>query len=377
MKIQGIPKYAFTMLIIAVVACAPQEVTVNGELTSNQIKEFTDELIDKLVAGNEFSGSVLIAKDREAIYTRAAGEASQRYGVENRIDTKFNLGSMNKMLTGVAIMQLAQEGKLSVEDAIGKHLPDYPNEAVRAKVTIHHLLTHTSGMGMYWRELFEDPYWIMRKTTEDFAELTYEQPLAFEPGEQFQYSNCGPIVVGLLIEKISGQSYDDYIREHVTSPTGMENTDTYDLTKPVPNLATGYTRMNLMGEPQEELLENYFITPSKGGPAGGGYSTVEDLLRFANALQGNLLLDQAHVELLTTGKVERNPEKKYAYYFEEELINGHRVIGHGGGAAGINSDLRIYTDLGYTVAVMTNYDPPAAQKVAGKLKELLTGSGSD
>ncbi len=373
MKIASTSRHLIPVLIIAAAACTSQKEVPEGDLTVRQIKDFADELIDELAAGDEFSGTVLIAKDGETIYTRAVGEASKRYGVANRMDTKFNLGSMNKMFTAVAIMQLAQDGKLSVEDLVGKHLPEYPNEAVREKVTIHHLLTHTSGMGMYWRELFEDPYWVMRKTTEDFAALTYEQPLAFEPGEQFQYSNCGPIVVGLIIEKLSGQSYDDYIREHVTGPAGMEHTDTYDLPRPVPNLAMGYTGMNLMGEPQEDLLENYFITPSKGGSAGGGYSTVQDLLRFANAVQGNTLLDQAHVELVTIGKVDRNPEKKYAYFFEEELINGHRVIGHGGGAAGINSDLRIYTDLGYMVAVMTNYDPPAAQKVAGKLKELLTG----
>ena len=372
MTIPGRPKHLFIALLIAAAACAPQQQTVEGELTVRQIREFTDELIDELIAGDEFSGAVLIAKDGEAIYTRAVGEASIRYGVANRIDTKFNLGSMNKMFTGVAIMQLAQEGKLSVDDLVGKHLPEYPNKAVREKVTINHLLTHTSGMGMYWRELFEDPAWLMRKTTTDFAELTYDQALAFEPGEKFQYSNCGAIVAGLIIEKISGKSYDDYIREYVTGPAGMENTDTYDLTKPVPNLATGYTRMSLMGGRQEELSENYFIKPSKGSPAGGGYSTVEDLLRFANALEENLLLDQAHTDLLTSGKVVRNPEKKYAYYFEEDLTNDHRVVGHGGGAAGINSDLRIYTDLGYVVAVMTNYDPPAAQKVAGKLKELLT-----
>ena len=273
----------------------------------------------------------------------------------------------------MAIVQLAQQRKLMFDDLVGKHLPDYPNEEVREKVTIHHLLTHTSGMGLYWIELFHKHDWILIKTAQDYDALTNKKPLSFEPGERFQYSNSGPIVLGLIIEKISGMSYDEYIQKYVTGPVGMENTYFYDITTPIPNLATGYTKRNLLGELQKDWLENYFVTPSRGGPAGGGYSTVEDLLRFDIALRSNQLLDQEHFAILTTGKVDRTPDKKYAYLFEEQYINGHRVIGHGGGAPGINSQLRMYMDLGYTVVVMSNYDPPAAGNVVNKLAELLTG----
>jgi len=341
--------------------------------SEKQLTTILDALINDLVQEDKFSGAVLVAKNGKPFYTRAVGEASKRYGVPNKINTKFNLGSMNKMFTSVAIVQLAQQRKLLFDDLVGKHLPDYPNKEVREKVTIHHLLTHTSGMGLYWIEFFHKHDWILIKTAQDYDALTNEKPLAFEPGERFQYSNCGPIVLGLIIEKIGGLSYDEYIQKYVTGPAGMENTYCYDITTPVPNLATGYTKRNLLGELQEDWLENYFITPSKGGPAGGGYSTVEDLLRFDIALRSYQLLDQEHFSILTTGEVDRTPDKKYAYLFEEQYINGHRVIGHGGGAAGINSQLRMYMDLGYTVVVMSNYDPPAAGNVANKLAELLTG----
>jgi len=341
--------------------------------SEKQLTTILDVLIDDLVQEDKFSGAVLVAKNGKPFYTRAVGEASKRYGVPNKINTKFNLGSINKMFTSVAIVQLAQQRKLSFDDLVGKHLPDYPNKEVREKVTIHHLLTHTSGMELYWIEFFHKHDWILIKTVQDYDALTNEKSLAFEPGERFQYSNCGPIVLGLIIEKISGMSYDDYIQENITSPARMENTYCYDITTPVPNLATGYTKRNLLGELQEDWLENYFITPSKGGPAGGGYSTVEDLLRFDIALRSYQLLDREHFDILTIGKVDRNPGKKYAYLFEEQYINGHRVIGHGGGAAGVNSQLCMYMDLGYTVVVMSNYDPPAAGNVANKLAELLTG----
>ena len=341
--------------------------------SEKQLTSILEAIITDLVQKDKFSGAVLVAKNGKPFYTRAVGEASKRYRVPNKIDTKFNLGSMNKMFTGVAIVQLAQQNKLLFDDLVGKHLPDYPNKEVREKVTIHHLLTHTSGMGLYWIELFHKHDWILIKTAQDYDALANKKPLSFEPGERFQYSNCGPIVLGLIIEKISGLSYDEYIQMYVTGPAGMENTYCYDITTPVPNLATGYTKRNLLGEPQKNWLENYFVTPSKGGPAGGGYSTVEDLLRFDIALRSYQLLDQEHFAILTTGKVDRTPDKKYAYLFEEQYINGHRVIGHGGGAAGINSQLRMYMDLGYTVVIMSNYDPPAAGIVVNELAELLTG----
>jgi CubicO group peptidase (beta-lactamase class C family) len=178
-------------------------------------------------------------------------------------------------------------------------------------------------------------------------------------------------VLGLIIEKISGLSYDDYIQKHITEPAGMENTFCYDISKPVPNLAIGYSKRNLTGETQKDRIENDSFTPTKGGPAGGGYSTVEDLLCFDTALRAHKLLDEKHFTIMTTGKVDRDNNRKYAYLFEERFINGHRVIGHGGGAPGINSQLHMYMDLGYTVAVMSNYDPPSANRVADKIMEWL------
>ena len=364
----SLPPYGWASFAVRP-ATDPNEVLPEGELTAEKLKTYIDAVIDELVAEDRFSGAVLVARYGQPLYRRAVGEASRRYHIPNQIDTKINLGSMNKMFTGVAIGQLAQQGKLSFDDNVGKYLPDYPNADVRDKVTIHHLLTHTSGMGDYWEKLF-DAHWWEIKTVQQLADLTAEQPLEFEPGAKFSYSNAGPIVLGLIIEKISGMSYYDYIRENITGPAGMVNTDCYEVDRPTENLAIGYTRSNYEDERTDTLRNNLFMHAVKGGPAGGGYSTVDDLLAFDVALQTFQLLDEEHFNIVTTGKVDLGPDAKYAYLFGDRDREGHRVIGHNGGAPGINAVLSMYVDLGYTVAVLSNYDD-GAMLVADKLNRLL------
>lgn len=330
-------------------------------MTDEQMAAALGAYVARLVERDEFSGAVLLARGEKPLLRQAYGLASKRYDVANRPDTKFNLGSMNKMLTGVAIVQLAEQGKLAFDDPIIKHVPDYPNKAIAEKVTIHHLLTHTSGMGSYWNERYENA-WKRIRTVQDFVPTFVDDPLAFEPGERFGYSNAGYVVLGLIIERVSGLTYDDYIRQYVTGPAGMTDTDTYAIDTPVPNLAIGYTNMTLDGAPAPGPRHNNLLLHSiKGGPAGGGYSTVDDLLRFSLALQQNKLLSPKSTELLWTAKVKEGPTFGYAYGFGEEFENGHRCVGHNGGAPGISADFRCFPDLGYTYAVLSNYDQAAAR----------------
>lgn len=346
---------------------APEE-----RLTDGEIVKFMDKYLEDMVADNRFSGTVLIAKDGTPFYTRVYGEASKRYNILNKLDTKFNLGSMNKMFTGVAIMQLVEQGKLSIDDKVGKFLPDLPHKEIADKVTIHHLLSHTSGMQDYWDELF-DAHWWEIKTVDQMAELLFDDSLLFEPGSDFHYSNSGPIVLGMIIEKITGQSYFDYIRENIYKPAGMINSDCYEMDRPVPNLAIGYTKVNYDGssDPDDDWRNNLFLHAGKGGPAGGGFSTVEDLLQFAISLRENKLISQESFDLMTTIKTEMRPGRGYAYLFQDKTVNGQRIVGHGGGAPGINANLAVFLDSGYTVAVMANYDG-AASTVSRKVEELLT-----
>jgi len=351
----------------------PDAAPVAKHMTETEMASSLASYLDTLVKDDKFSGVVLIAKDGKPVFEKAYGLANKAKNLSNNNETKFNLGSMNKMFTAVAIAQLAEAGKLAFDDKVGKYLPDYPNKDVADKVTIHHLLTHTSGLGSYWNARF-DAKRASLKTVSDYLALFADQPLLFEPGKRFQYSNSGFIVLGAIIEKVSGQSYYDYVREHIYKPAGMKNTEAFESSVETPNLAMGYTSEGPEGEASAgPRRENTATRPNRGGPAGGGYSTVEDLLRFHLALRDHKLLSAKYTDLITTGKVDMG-RARYAYGFGDEVVNGKRIFGHNGGAPGIGSDLSMYPELGYTSVVMTNYDPPLMMPVVRRIRDLITQS---
>ena len=330
-----------------------------------------DSYLNTLVAENKLSGVVLVAKDGVTVASKVAGIANKATNAPIDLNTKFNLGSMNKMFTAVAIAQLVQAGKLSFTDTVGKQLPDYPNKEVAAKVTIHHLLTHTSGLGMYWN----DKFMAQRDkllTVAAHLPLFASDPLAFPPGEKFQYSNAGYMLLGAIIEKVSGQDYYSYVQEHIYKPAGMNDTGFYEPGKPIPNLAVGYTRMSLNGQPQTEIRDNESTREIKGGPAGGGFSTAPDLVRFQHALFSYKLLDKAHTELVTTGKVDGPGGKsRYGYGFGDSNSDGKHIVGHNGGAPGIAANLDMFPESGYTAVELMNADPPALMPIVKGVRERI------
>ena len=338
-------------------------------LSENEIVEKTAAFLEELNGRGAFSGAVLIAKDGVPILRKAYGYASRSFDVPNRVDTKFNLGSMNKMFTATAIMQLVEKGKIKLDGKIIDYVPDYPNKDVASRVTIHQLLTHTAGLGNYWTPEYMKASKDLYKEVEDYLPLFANDDLLFEPGSQFSYSNAGFMVLGLIIEKVTGANYFGYVRENVYEPAGMVNTDAYENDYVVPNLAVGYTRMQAR---PGELKNNLFLHVVKGGPAGGGYSTVEDLLSFANVLMGGKLLSKKSRELMTSGKVQTEPHIMYCYGFRDRVENGHHIVGHTGGFPGISGYLGIFTDLGYTVAVLSNMDEGTSEPVSF-IEELLVG----
>lgn len=312
--------------------------------------------LDKAAADGRFSGTALVAKNGKPVFTAVYGMADREKKIPNKLNTQFRIGSMNKMFTATAILQLEQAGKISLSDPLNKYLPDYPNKDLAAKVTIHHLLTHTGGTGDFFGPEF-DKHRLELRTLQDYVTLYGKRDLAFEPGSRWDYSNYGFLLLGLVVEKASGQNYYDYVREHIFKPAGMNSTDSLPEDQAVANRSVGYTKMD---GPTEK--SNVDTLPYRGTSAGGGYSTVEDLLAFANALASDKLLDAKHVDLLTVGKVERpGGGSKYAYGFGDETsVDGVRCFGHGGGAPGMNGDLKVCPTSGYTIAVLANLDPQAA-----------------
>jgi D-alanyl-D-alanine carboxypeptidase len=333
----------------------------------NEIQSY----FDSLASENKFSGVLLVAKDGLTVASKAAGIANKESGAVIDLNTKFNLGSMNKMFTAVAIAQLAQAGKLSFTDTVGKHLPDYPNKEVAEKVTIHHLLTHTSGMGMYWNEKFMAQREKLL-TVAAHLPLFADDPLLFPPGEKFQYSNSGFMLLGAIIEKVSGQDYYSYVQEHVYKPAGMTNTGFYEPGKDIANLAIGYSRMSPDGRRLAEARDNTSLREVRGGPAGGGYSTAPDLVKFHQALFSYKLLDKEHTGLITTGKVE-GPRGmgRYGYGFGDNNADGKHSVGHNGGSPGIAANLEMFPETGYTAVALMNTDPPSMMPIAKAMRERI------
>jgi D-alanyl-D-alanine carboxypeptidase len=319
-----------------------------------------------------FSGVVLVAQGDRPIFLKAYGMAEKSFQSQNRPDTKFNLGSLDKMFTGLALAQLVAAGKLSFADTLAKVLPDYPNTNVAKRVTMHQLLTHTSGLGeAFKREMREQKKRF--RSPRDYFPLFAVDDLLFEPGTGWSYSNAGYIVLGAVIEEISGQSYEAYVREHVFNPAGMKDTGYYELDQVVTNLAVGYGRFedDVLGVSPRR--NNSVFLGYKGNPAGGGYSTAADLLAFARALHGHRLLSADMTELVTRGKAPAGGDH-YGYGFWQWSGPGNldlRGNSGGGPSSGINAELRMFWRGPYTVVVLSNYDAPSATQLARAITEFL------
>ena len=363
--------YKALAVIMAVVGLACGQHSQSNspvKMTEKQFAAQLASLIDKAALADSFSGVALVAKDGKSIFHKAVGFANKETRLPNKIGTRFNLGSINKSFTSVAIAQLGQQGKLQYSDTIARHLPDYANKAVAEKITIHQLLTHSSGLGDY----LNSGSLAQVKTLQDLLPLFVNQPLLFEPGERVQYSNSGYVVLGLIIERLSGRSYYDYVKENIFKPAGMTKTDSYELNQQVEDLAVGYTSMSREGPQRKTRTANTSTLAGKGSSAGGGYSTVEDMLKFANALSANKLLSPEFTELVFTGGgIAKPPGPGRGYGFMQNQMNGVRIVGNGGGGPGVNAMFRIYFGRGYTVVVLSNYDPPSAQEIAGKIQEMI------
>jgi D-alanyl-D-alanine carboxypeptidase len=346
--------------VVALLAAGCQEEKAS-QLTAREAKAVAgvEGVLRRMVADEGFGGAVLVAKGDRVLFGRAYGLADRKTDVRNTLGTRFRIGSMNKMFTAVAILQLVEAGKLELTAPLGRYLTGYPNPDVAAKVTIHHLLTHTGGTGDIFGPDFEANRTKLRKLA-DYVKLYGERGLEFEPGTRWSYSNYGFILLGAVIEKVTGQSYYDYVQAHVYEPAGMTATGSLPEHQSVRGRSIGYTK----APGTTKWLPNTNWLPYRGTSAGGGYSTVEDLVRFAQALMKHELLSPDSTDLLITGKEKLGFGGRYAYGFEDHRdAEGNGSVGHGGGAPGMSGDLRIHPKSGYILTALANVDPPAAQRV--------------
>ena len=312
----------------------------------------------------QFSGSVLIARGDAVEFSGAYGLADRAAKTPNTVETRFNLGSINKTFTAIAVAQLIERKRLSLEDTIAKHIPDYPNKTAAAKITVLQLLSHRSGVATVMRPDFG------AATVAEMARAVGQEPQVFEPGERQAYSNGGYIVLGRIVEVVSGQRYNDYVAEHIYRPSGMTNSGFVDA--PGPAVALGYFAVDAQGRPMgmpgrpggpggvPGVPAGFNASPAGlGNPAGGGYSTATDLFKFTRALKNGKLLDARMTEYVMHGTFK----EQFGFALREQVVGSHRFIGNGGGAAGVNAEFRFEPAGEYTVVVLSNASPPSATQL--------------
>lgn len=296
--------------------------------------------LDSIAATGRFSGTVLLARHDVPIFQRAYGLADRARGDPNTLETAYNLASVGKLFTRTAIEQLAHAGKLDTTATIGRYWPDYPNRELARKATIAQLLEMSSGIG---GDIFGTPATAHSiRTISDYLQQFVNEPLDFEPGTKRAYSNAGYVVLGALVERVSGEEYRRYLNEHVFGPAGMTHTGFYDRDSLPPWAATGYTTSGPDGQ-SVPLQPNTETLPGRGSPAGGSYSTVGDLLRYVHAQR--------------TGVIEGTSRKP---------------IGWIGGSPGANTFLAPDMPGSYTLIVLANVDPPVAMSIQEMVKGWLT-----
>ena len=316
----------------------------------NQTSKRIDEIVRFRTEIKEFSGSVLIAKGDDIVFSKAYGLANIEWNIPNTTTTKFRLGSITKQFTAAAILLLEEEGKLKLEDPVRSHWPEAPRSW--DKVTIFHLLTHTSGMPQP-----DDTWRFSEGPAEETVSHFRDKPLEFEPGTEYRYSNSGFILLAYLIERVSGQTYSDFLQERILKPLGMKDSGVESNGPIVLNRASGYA------DGDDGFVNAAYLSMPSSIGSGALYSTTEDLLRWTQGLFGGKLLKASSLEKMLT------PFKEgYGLGVEISKEKDVKVIVHGGSIEGFTALLAYYPDEKMTLVVLANLEGTAdglAKRLSG------------
>ncbi|TMN93720.1 oxidoreductase [Pseudoalteromonas phenolica] len=341
----------------------PKDTSHLSKLSDDRFVEEVKSYSTRLANNGAFSGAILLAKGDKVLFSAAHGLASRRYDVPNNLNTKFQIGSMNKMFTSTAILQLVEQGKMSLDDPMTKYIdPNLLGEGDFSKIKIKHLLSHTSGIGN--GEGFNAIQNKVR-SLKDITPLLASIDTTFEPGSRWRYSNNGMMLLGKIIENVSGESYFDFINKHVYAKADMRNSGSFDLDVPVKNTARNYWFSVETGQ----ITENLMFQSVKGGPAGGGYSTVSDLHKFAIAMQNGKLISKSLAQQALSAKPELNANN-WGYGFSIRGDEENTIIGHNGQHLGMTARLNMYQEKGYILVVLGNYES-SAWPVIAKVNQLM------
>lgn len=344
---------AFTILLSFV---------ISGHALAQDVTPKLDEYMNALVSQGRFTGSVLVARDGKIIFSKGYGQANSEWDIPNTPQTKFRLGSITKQFTAASILLLQERGKLSVQDPVCKYFDKCPE--TWKEITIHHLLSHTAGLPNFTSFPDYMKTMMIPTTMESLISRFKDKPLEFAPGEKMNYSNSGYIVLGYIVEKVSGEGYENFVQKNIFDPLKMMDTgyDHHDTI--LRNRATGYSLIN--GRKANSLHIDMTIPHG----AGALYSTVGDLYLWNEALFSDKLLSAKSREMMMT-PVKNN----YGYGLVMQKNSNRNTVSHGGGINGFSTFLVRFTEERLTVVVLRNadYGMPAPGKISADLAGIVLG----
>lgn len=374
MKIMNLQKYTLLRaMVIGVIT-----LLISGNFCFGQTKiDQLDELLNQYHEYGKFNGSVLVSEQGKVIYKKGFGQANMEWDIPNKPNTKHRLGSISKQFTAMLILQLAAKGKLDLHAPISKYLPDYPKES-GDKITTHHLLTHSSGIPNYtsfpgfFEEESRDPY-----KPEEFIKKFQDKGLEFKPGEKFNYSNSGYFLLGVIIEKLTGKTYEAMLHENIFTPLGMDDSGYDNHGAILKNRATGYEKNG------NSFVNSNYLDMSIPYAAGSLYSTVEDLYIWDQALYTNKLLPKEYMDLYFKPYIAAFGNSHYAYGWGvgKEAIGNTKdsiaVISHGGGINGFNTEISRSTSDKSLVVLLNNTGGAPLNQMTSAIRGIMNGKPYD
>ena len=353
---------AIAALVTAVTSFVSAQVTAPLP-TNEQVVTKVEEYMKAVVDVDGFSGTILVARDGKPIVSKGYGQANIELKVPNTPDAVFRLGSITKQFTGMAIAMLQERDKLSVSDPICKYFSECPE--IWKPVTVNHLLRHTSGITNY--TAFPDfaKTTILPVTTAEMAERLKKEPLEFVPGKKMSYSNSGYFLLGIIIEKVSGKPYAEFLEGNIFKPLGMDQTGYDDPVRMIMNRAAGYQKRS------GKIVNAAYMDMSVPFAAGSLYSTTGDLLKWDQALYTEKLVSKPTLDAIF------RPEKGdsgYTYGWSVSKRAGRLSISHGGGIYGFSTYIARYPDDRITVIALSNIQSAPAGPISNNLAAIVFGA---